>query len=164
MYFYCLTAEDKDGDGIPDSEDNDDDGDGVPDNMDNDDDNDGIPDDQEDNDGDGVPDHEDNDDDNDGIPDDQEDEFSQYPYRKYQKWRSGGPRGGRWPQHHLYVIIIGGLRWDFLEGRTHNLTSFQVWSLAQIFFFNVPYMVTTRGIFRGTLIDIVLRGLTSRAV
>jgi len=118
-------AEDKDGDGIPDSEDNDDDGDGVPDNMDNDDDNDGIPDDQEDNDGDGVPDHEDNDDDNDGIPDDQEDEFSQYPYRKYQKWRSGGPRGGRWPQHHLYVIIIGGLRWDFLEGRTHNLTSFQ---------------------------------------
>ena len=105
--------------------------------MDNDDDNDGIPDDQEDNDGDGVPDHEDNDDDNDGIPDDQEDEFSQYPYRKYQKWRSGGPRGGRWPQHHLYVIIIGGLRWDFLEGRTHNLTSFQVWSLAQFSFFKM---------------------------
>ena len=114
--------------------------------MDNDDDNDGIPDDQEDNDGDGVPDHEDNDDDNDGIPDDQEDEFSQYPYRKYQKWRSGGPRGGRWPQHHLYVIIIGGLRWDFLEGRTHNLTSFQVWSLAQFSFFkNVIYTVTATG-------------------
>ena len=35
---FFQTAEDKDGDGIPDSEDNDDDGDGVPDNMDNDDD------------------------------------------------------------------------------------------------------------------------------
>lgn len=41
---------DFDGDGIPDSEDDDDDNDGIPDAEDNDDDNDGIPDDEDDDD------------------------------------------------------------------------------------------------------------------
>jgi len=50
---------------------------------------------------------------------DDQDEFKHFPYRKYQKWEKG------WPQHHLFVIIIGGFRWDFLEGRIDELTSFQ---------------------------------------
>lgn len=55
------------------------------------------------------------------VSDDYEDddEFEQFPYRKYEKWAKG------WPQHHLFVIIIGGFRWDFLEGRTEDLTSFR---------------------------------------
>ena len=62
---------DKNGDGIPDIE-QDIDGDGIPDYLDADDDGDGIPDSREgsvyDTDGDGLPDDVDDDDDNDGIP------------------------------------------------------------------------------------------------
>lgn len=65
------SADDMDGDGVPDDEDNDDDNDGTPDNEDNDKDNDDIPDDEDtDKDNDGIPDDEDDDDDNDGVPDD----------------------------------------------------------------------------------------------
>ncbi|MBE6856359.1 MAG: isopeptide-forming domain-containing fimbrial protein [Ruminococcus sp.] len=64
------SADDMDGDGVPDDEDNDDDNDGTPDNEDTDKDNDDIPDDEDtDKDNDGIPDDEDDDDDNDGVPD-----------------------------------------------------------------------------------------------
>ena len=74
---------DTDGDGIPDSEDDDDDNDGIPDDEDDDDDGDGIPDNNDkdqgggydpDTDGDGTPDSLDDDDDNDGIPDNEDDD------------------------------------------------------------------------------------------
>jgi len=68
-------AADTDGDGIPDSEDDDIDGDGIPNDQDDDDDGDGIPDWQDmdhDQDGDGKFDWEDDDDDNDGIKDDED--------------------------------------------------------------------------------------------
>jgi len=57
--------------------------------------------------------------DDDGEVGDADEEFKHFPYRKYEKWKKG------WPQHHLFVIIVGGIRWDFLEGRTHELTSFK---------------------------------------
>jgi hypothetical protein len=73
----CEAVRDSDGDGIPDSEDDDDDNDGIPDADDPDSNGNGIPDDEEepdggdgkDSDGDGIPDVDDPDDDNDGIPD-----------------------------------------------------------------------------------------------
>lgn len=64
------SADDMDGDGVPNNEDTDDDNDGTPDDQDNDKDNDGISDNEDtDKDNDGIPDDEDNDDDNDGVPD-----------------------------------------------------------------------------------------------
>jgi len=65
-------------------------------------------------------DDDDEDDDEDGEDEEEEDEFKHHPYRKYKKWD-----GGNWKQHHLFVIIIGGFRWDFLEGRTDDLPSFR---------------------------------------
>ena len=64
---------DTDGDGIPNSEDDDDDGDGVPDTAENDADGDGIPNDSDtDDDNDGVGDSQDDDDDGDGVKDEDE--------------------------------------------------------------------------------------------
>lgn len=77
----CEAVRDSDGDGIPDSEDDDDDNDGIPDSEDPDANGNGVPDSEEtnggsggggdtlDTDGDGIPDVDDPDDDNDGIPD-----------------------------------------------------------------------------------------------
>jgi len=41
------------------------------------------------------------------------------PYRRYRKFQQG------WKQHPLYVIILGGFRWDFLHGHEKSLTSFE---------------------------------------
>ncbi len=54
--------------------------------------------------------------------DEDEDEQGQvydFPYKKYRKWQQG------WRKHPLFIIIIGGLRWDFLEAHKKNLTSFE---------------------------------------
>ena len=68
-----FVSADTDGDGIPNSEDDDDDGDGVPDTNDNDSDGDGIPDDSDtDDDNDGIGDAQDDDDDGDGVKDEDE--------------------------------------------------------------------------------------------
>ncbi|XP_030369603.1 sarcalumenin isoform X2 [Scaptodrosophila lebanonensis] len=70
------SANDLDGDGIPDDEDDDIDGDGIPNNQDDDIDGDGIPNDEDDDiDGDGIPNEKDDDIDGDGIPNDEDDDI-----------------------------------------------------------------------------------------
>jgi len=56
-------------------------------------------------DSDGDDDEDDDDDDDEGEDDD---EFDPTPYKKYKKWRG-------WRRHPLYVVILGGFRWDFLD-------------------------------------------------
>lgn len=75
------------------TDDDDDDGENVEDDDEDDD---------EDNDDDNV---EDNEDDND---DDDEEKIVTAPYKKYKKWLG-------WRKHPLYVVILGGFRWDFLD-------------------------------------------------
>ncbi|XP_062122867.1 uncharacterized protein LOC133836407 isoform X1 [Drosophila sulfurigaster albostrigata] len=70
------SANDIDGDGIPDDEDDDIDGDGIPNDEDDDIDGDGIPNDKDDDiDGDGIPNEDDDDIDGDGIPNDKDDDI-----------------------------------------------------------------------------------------
>ncbi|KAL7729460.1 hypothetical protein ACLKA6_009021 [Drosophila palustris] len=70
------SANDIDGDGIPDDEDDDIDGDGIPNDEDDDIDGDGIPNDKDDDiDGDGIPNEDDDDIDGDGIPNEQDDDI-----------------------------------------------------------------------------------------
>lgn len=91
-YPDAYSCRDTDGDGDPDSTDDDDDNDGDPDSTDDDDDGDGVPDEDDpdhpdyqdeggdapDNDNDGVPDDIDADDDNDGTPDQQDPDHPDY--------------------------------------------------------------------------------------
>jgi len=50
--------------------------------------------------------------------DDNDDGLDDAPYKRNKKWKDG------WKQHPLYIIILGGFRWDFLGDRYTNLTSF----------------------------------------
>lgn len=45
--------------------------------------------------------------------------FNAPPYKSLKKWKNG------WMKHPLYVIILGGFRWDHLEAHKKNLTSFR---------------------------------------
>ena len=40
------------------------------------------------------------------------------PFKRLSQWKKG------WRRHPLFVIILGGLRWDFLKAHQKNLTSF----------------------------------------
>merc|ERR1719412_940185 len=79
---------------------------------DDDDENDADDEDDEDEDDDNA---EDNDDNNDN---DDEDKIVIPPYKKYKKWLG-------WRKHPLYVVILGGFRWDFLDLHEHNFGSFE---------------------------------------
>jgi len=56
--------------------------------------------------------------DDDKGPEAETDDHADAPYKRTQNWKKG------WEQHPLYIIILGGFRWDFLGDRYTNLTSF----------------------------------------
>lgn len=113
-------AADSDKDGIPDAQDTDDDNDGIPDEKDTDDDGDGIPDEEEKNEKDDEPkiietmeDRDENDDDANDEEEDVSDNSSSLENVDGEEF------------HKLIVILVDGVRSDFIERDVRRLKSFK---------------------------------------